>query len=136
MRPLWNIRSPKSSKGPAISRPLICWGKDKQKDVMTQKKKKRPLFVFYHDVMLHHVPRSRTQHHHGHFVEGPRSGQLISNSQEDVVKALQLISPRRTMAIIKVHLTDGKNILITMLCLQDFWPCTASGYLLYYFNSL
>jgi hypothetical protein len=30
---------------------------------------------------------------------------LISNSQEDVVKALKLISPWWAMAIIKIHLT-------------------------------
>ena len=55
--------------------------------------------------MLHHVPCSRPQHHHRYLVQSWCSGQLISNSQEDVVKALKLISPWWAMAIIKIHLT-------------------------------
>lgn len=49
--------------------------------------------IIYHDVVLHHVPGSRPQHHHRYLVQSWCSGQLISNSQEDVVKALKLISP-------------------------------------------
>lgn len=100
---IWALQSP--AKGREFH---DRWSYGKKKDELAYCTFFTKLFlilIIYHDVVLHHVPSSRPQHHHRYLVQSWCSGQLISNSQEDVVKALKLISPWWAMAIIKIHLT-------------------------------